>query len=159
MLKSREFPNILRLEKITLNFYFLVTTTQMWLLEKSWKCHTVYEPNCNSNEMFCPGKEDENGCKRSGKCISSEHLDIFGFSCPPICQPHCSSEEKFCPEPTDVRGCQKLGHCVGSYELDRYGAKCPPKCNIRCTKNQIMCSGPVDLNGCKIEDYCVENGT
>ena len=124
--------------------------------ELGFPCAPSYQPQCEFNEVFCPGKLDSNGCVTVGTCETSTDIDLHGFPCPPLCQPHCEPSEKLCEGPKDLFGCPTPGICAKGQKEN--GILCPPVCPIKCSKMQIQCPGLRDEHGCALEDFCIKNG-
>ena len=63
---------------------------------------------CPSDQMYCPGGLDSNGCPLPGTCKS------FTFDCPASCPVKCPPNHIYCDGGSDANSCQLPGYCVAN---------------------------------------------
>ena len=64
--------------------------------------------DCNPDEIYCPSKDFDNGCREPGYCI---YDDKQYSECETLCHPHCQEHYVYCSNPA-INGCEQLGYCL-----------------------------------------------
>ena len=112
-----------------------------------------------NNQISCPEKEEQNGCKPPEKCFE-RILDYFGNSCPDasVCPVYCLDEEEIqCKHGSDMNGCPLADMCL-SRGRDYDGNLCNVHCPLVCRYDEELCKGQIGPNGCPGRDRCVKHG-
>ena len=119
------------------------------------ECPLICPPNCEEDEIECPGGNDDNGCPQNDVCISKGRANN-GELCPGVCPVICTIDKITCSQPDDPdTGCQNGPICV-PIKNDINGKECAlQQCPVLCDESENFCSGDKDRFGCQEPDICV----
>ena len=123
------------------------------------KCPLVCIPNCDDDELICPGTILSNGCQENDYC-HPKGKSSDGSTCPGFCPDECESDEILCSSPSDTNtGCDVAPVCLPKQKDDN-GNECTyQQCPLTCTDTEELCKGSLDHQGCREEDSCITKGT
>jgi len=100
---------------------------------------------CGSNQMYCMGGTDTNGCQMSGSCMQMTGTGTGNMTCYNTCPiMSCPTNQMLCPGLPDSNGCKGMDSCV-TRMVGNDNTFCPGTCP--CQSGQMSCPS-TDANGC-----------
>jgi len=120
-------------------------------------CPLWCEKKCEDNQIKCPGKEDENGCKEMDVCINRPTGNQNQL-CPGYCPVECNDVTEHVCTTDPVDGCPQAPTC-NTKAQDNQGNYCEhQQCPLTCPITHKFCAGEQQEDGCYEADICVPKG-
>merc|ERR1712061_875167 len=115
-------------------------------------------PECNEQELVCPGGEDQNGCQHPEMCVSATIPGLNGAECPNECptEMQCAPEEQACDGGHDDAGCPLPKVCMPRSVPSTVDpeVECWLGCDPQCGEDMELCDMGMNEQGCPNPKEC-----